>query len=68
MRRKLNYDEKRSVIIGVKVTPKVRKQIEYLSGREAESISTYIEKLIKQRIDQFTKDTKTDWDKELASD
>lgn len=68
MRPKLDPNEKRSVIIGVKVTPKVRKQIEYLAEREAVGMSTYIAELIEQRIEQFTKDTKTNWDEELKEE
>ena len=62
MRAKLNPNDKRSIIIGIKVTPKTRKQVQYLAEREAEKMSTYIAKLVEQRIEQFTRDTKTDWE------
>ena len=65
MRKKLTAEDKRSIIIGGKVTPKVRKQVQYLADREAEKVSTYIAELIEQRIEQFTKDTKINWEEEL---
>ena len=57
---------KRSIMLGVKVNQETRAKIEYLANREGQTISTWIHQLIINEIKEYTRQTKTDWSKELT--
>lgn len=65
MRKKLDPKDKRSKIVGVKVTPLMNQQLEYMADAAGEEKSTYIYNLLKARIEQYTKDAKINWEEEL---
>ena len=62
MRKKLPIDEKRSSIIGVKVKPETRAQLEYIAAREAEKLSTHIDRILKAHIQQYFSTYRIKWD------
>lgn len=59
-------NEKRSIIIGVKVDELTKKKIDYIADGDGVTTSTYLYNLINERIQQYTQMVKPDWDKELA--
>ena len=59
-------NEKRSIIIGVKVDELTKKKIDYIAEGDGVTTSTYLYNLINERIQQYTQMVKPDWDKELA--
>lgn len=61
MRKKLDQETKRSQIIGIKVKPETQRKLKYLSGIDAEPLSTYINKILEEHISSFTKINKLDW-------
>ena len=65
MRPKVNEELKRSTIIGVKTDKTTKAKIEYIASYAGERTSTYIFNLITEHIEQFTKMTHIEWDKEL---
>lgn len=65
MRQKLDEDNKRSKIIGVKVKPRIAQQLKYLSEAEDIKISSYINILLETHIEETTKLKKINWDEEL---
>lgn len=65
MRQKLDATSKRKHIIGVKVDEITKKKIEYIADSNGEPTSTYLYNLINERIEQYTKDTKINWNEEI---
>lgn len=63
MRRKMEIDEKRSKQIGVKVQIKTRNQLEYIAEREDSTLSTLIDIILKDYINNYFKIAKIDWEK-----
>ena len=63
MRKKLIPEEKRSIIIGIKVKPEVKEKLTYLSEAEATKLSTYINNILEEHIKTVTKICKIDWNK-----
>lgn len=63
MRRKMEIDEKRSKQIGVKVQIKTRNQLEYIAEREDSTLSTLIDAILKDYINNYFKIAKIDWEK-----
>lgn len=63
MRRKMEIDEKRSKQIGVKVQIKTRNQLEYIAEREDTTLSTLIDIILKDYINNYFKIAKIDWEK-----
>ena len=63
MRKKLSVEEKRNSYIGIKVQPKTRKQLEYISKRDATPISTLIDIILKKHIEDYFRIAKINWDK-----
>lgn len=53
MMPKKSPEQKRSLMIGVKIDPITKEKIEYLAGRQQEKISTYIYNLIKKHIEEI---------------
>lgn len=62
MRKRLNDNEKRSNYIGIKVQSKTREQLNFISDRDKTPISTIIDQIIKQYLDNYFKIAKIDWD------
>ena len=62
MRKRLNENQKRSNYIGIKVQSKTREQLNFISDRDKTPISTIIDQIIKQHIDNYFKIAKIDWD------
>ena len=60
MRKKLPAEQKRSNIIGVKVQLQTRKQLEYIAKREAETLSTTIDKILRDYINNYFEIAKID--------
>ena len=60
MRRKLPEEQKRSNIIGVKVQLQTRKQLEFIAKREAETLSTTIDRILKEYINNYFEIAKID--------
>ena len=60
MRRKLPENEKRSKIIGIKVTETTKKQLEYIANREATTVSTTIDKILQEYINNYFSIAKID--------
>lgn len=63
MRHKMEIDEKRSKQIGVKVQIRTRKQLEYIADREDSTLSTLIDSILKDYINNYLRIAKIDWDK-----
>lgn len=62
MRRKMNAEEKRKHIIGIKVKEEIKEKIEYIAEAEAKTTSTYINKLIEKHINEYFKKNKINWE------
>lgn len=60
MRRKLPKGQKRDKIIGVKVTELTKKQLEYIANREATTVSTTIDKILQEYINNYFQIAKID--------
>ena len=60
MRKKLPENEKRSKIIGVKVTETTKKQLEYIAKREVTTVSSTIEKILQDYINSYFSIAKID--------
>lgn len=60
MRKKLPENEKRSKIIGVKVTESTKKQLEYIARREVTTVSSTIEKVLQDYINSYFRIAKID--------
>lgn len=58
MRHKMNPDEKRKYMIGVKVDQKTKQQIEWIADREETQTSTYIYRLIEEHIKNYERISK----------
>lgn len=63
MRKKLPPKEKRDKIIGIKVKEKTREQLEYIAKREGQTLSTYIDIVLRKNIEQYFEIQKINWDK-----
>lgn len=61
MRKRLNAEEKRSVIIGIKVKEETKEKIKYLSEVEDQGMSTYINKILEDHITERTRFGGIDW-------
>lgn len=65
MRKKLTAEDKRSIIIGIKVKPAIKEKLQWLSKRDATQMSTYVNNILERHVEQLTSIYKIDWDKEL---
>ena len=63
MRKKMTPDVKRNKQIGIKVQTKTREQLEYIAAREGTTLSTVINTILIEYIDNYFKIAKIDWDK-----
>lgn len=62
MRKRLNKDDKRSVIIGVKVKEETKEKIKYLSTIEDIKMSSYINEILEKHIEAKTKIWGINWE------
>lgn len=53
MRKKLPQGQKREKIIGVKVTEATKKQLEYIAKRECTTVSTTIDNILQEYINNY---------------
>ena len=56
-------DVKRNKQIGIKVQTKTRKQLDYIAKREDTPLSTVINTILVEYIENYFKIAKIDWDK-----
>ena len=63
MRKKMTPDVKRNKQIGIKVQTKTRKQLDYIAKREDTPLSTVINKILVEYINNYFKIAKIDWEK-----
>lgn len=61
MRRKLPEEVKRNSPIGIKVLNETRKQLDYIAWREAMTLSTLINSILVNYVDNYLKIAKIDW-------
>ena len=61
MRKKLNDDRKRNNYIGIKVQAKTKDQLFYISKRDQIPVSTLINQIILNYLENYFKITKLDW-------
>ena len=62
MRKKMTPDVKRNKQIGIKVKTETREQLEYIAKREAKTLSTLINDILKDYIINYFRIAKIDWD------
>lgn len=62
MRQKLPADKKRNSPIGIKVKTITREQLDYIAEREGDTLSTHIDKVLRNHIDQYFTTNKINWD------
>lgn len=63
MRKKINPDKKRSQIIGIKVQPETREKLKYIVKRDQTTLSSLINTIIIDYIENYFKITKIEWEK-----
>lgn len=61
MRKKISEKEKRNCYIGIKVQSKTREQLNFISDRDKTPMSTLINEIIKDYIENYFKIAKIDW-------
>ena len=62
MRKKLDANEKRSNYIGIKVQSETRKQLNFIASREVTPLSTLINTILKEYINNYFKIAKINWE------
>ena len=62
MRKKLPITEKRSKIIGIKVTQEVKDKLNYIANCEQETLSTLINRQLEDYIESYFKRFKLKWE------
>ena len=63
MRRKLAADVKRNSQIGIKVKTITKEQLEYIAGREDLTLSSLINMILIEYINNYFRIAKIDWNK-----
>ena len=63
MRKKLPPEEKRNSPIGIKVKTVTREQLDYISSLEGIPLSTHIDNVLKEHIENYFTSHKINWDK-----
>lgn len=67
MRKKLDPNTKREHIIGIKVRKDIKEKIIYLSEMEAVPMSTYINQILENYIETYSKTYKINWNEVLPN-
>lgn len=63
MRKKLDEDKKRNKLIGIKVQANTREQLDYIANREQLTVSTLINEILINYIDNYFKIARINWEK-----
>lgn len=63
MRKKMTPDVKRNKQIGIKVQTKTKEQLTYIAKREDTPLSTVINSILTEYVENYFKIAKIDWDK-----
>ncbi len=61
MRKPIEQEHKRSVIIGIKVKQETKQKLEYLAARDGATLSTFINDLLLLDIENHFRCAKIDW-------
>ena len=61
LRKKMTPDVKRNKQIGIKVKTETREQLEYIAKREAKTLSTLINDILKDYISNYFRIAKINW-------
>lgn len=62
MRRKLSAEDKRGSLIGIKVRRDIKAKIAFISEREAHPMSTQINLILENYIQQYFTDNQINWE------
>lgn len=62
MRKKLSKDIKRNTYIGLKVQSITKNKLKFIASREALPVSTLIDQILKEYINNYFKVTHINWD------
>lgn len=62
MRKKMDQEQKRGSLIGIKVKEETKKQLQFISEREARPMSTQINIILESYINKYFKEQKLNWD------
>ena len=62
MRKKLNPSEKRGELIGIKVKAVTKEQLAYIAERDAIKLSSLINTILVDYIENYFKIAKIDWE------
>ena len=62
MRKKLTPETKRNKQIGIKVKTNTREKLEYIAEREAKTLSTLINDILENYIENYFYIAKINWD------
>ena len=68
MRKKMPENEKRNRLIGIKVKENTREKLEYIADREQVTLSTLINGILVDYIENYLKIAKIDWEEVLSED
>ena len=61
MRQRLNENERRDNLIGIKVKKETRQKLDFIAEREARPLSTQIDIILKEYIESYFRIAKIDW-------
>lgn len=61
MRKMLPENEKRNKIIGIKTTEEVKRKLQFISDREGRPMSSQLNFLLENYIEQYFKKNKINW-------
>lgn len=62
MRKKLNADDKRGSLIGIKVRKELKEKIQFISGREAHPMSTQINIILEEYASRYFSENQINWE------
>ena len=62
MRPRLDANNKRDCLIGIKVKKETRQKLEFIAAREAHPMSTQIDLILCDYIENYFKISKINWD------
>lgn len=68
MRPRLNANEKRNCLIGIKVKKETRQKLEFIAAREAHPLSTQIDLILCEYIENYLKISKINWNEYKPDD
>ena len=68
MRPRLSENERRDCLIGIKVKKETRQKLEFIADREARPLSTQIDMILKEYMDNYFRIAKIDWNEYKPTD